>query len=197
MQTNDRRYIGLLQLDTNSKLSWPTVVEREPKCPFPIATTSMSRWGCKLFLWIAPLTFDPYFIMLSLARRHEVPFLSLWYSISDWIPVSRTTGEHSNHYANCCIFIGRCMQKHNHAIIDERTQFFRKIYLSLYLKVFERVTKGFTVWKMSWRLKRTATYWNPTLMTITAFLSRSPGLLNQGLGTQYLWDMVLIPVSSL
>ena len=27
------------------------------------------------------------------------------------------------------------------------TQFFRKIYLSLYLNVFERVTKGFTVWE--------------------------------------------------
>ena len=37
----------------------------------------------------------------------------------------------------------------------------------------------------------------PTLMAITAFLSRSPGLLNRWLGTQLLWDMVLIPVFSL
>ena len=59
------------------------------------------------------------------------------------------------------------------------TQVFRKIYLSLYLKGFERVTKGFTVWEVSWRLNRTATYW-PPLMAITTFLSRSPGLLNQG-----------------
>ena len=37
----------------------------------------------------------------------------------------------------------------------------------------------------------------PTLMAITAFLSRSPGLLNRGPGAQPLWDMVLIPASSL
>ena len=49
------------------------------------------------------------------------------------------------------------MQNHND---DTRraTQFFRKIYLSLYLKGFERVTKGFTV-RGSWRPNRTATYW--------------------------------------
>ena len=33
----------------------------------------------------------------------------------------------------------------------------------------------------SWRPKRTATYWPPTLMAIT-FLSHSPGLLNRGPG---------------
>ena len=71
------------------------------------------------------------------------------------------------------------MQKHIQ-YKDERTEFFRKIYLSLYLKRFERVTKGFTVWEVSWRLNRTASYWPPTLMAITAFLSRSPGLLNRG-----------------
>ena len=40
----------------------------------------------------------------------------------------------------------------------------------------------------------------PTLLAITAFLSRSPGLLNQGpggLGAQPLWDMILTPASSL
>ena len=37
----------------------------------------------------------------------------------------------------------------------------------------------------------------PTLMAITVFLSRSPGLLNRGLGAQPLWDMFLIPASSL
>ena len=46
---------------------------------------------------------------------------------------------------------------------DERRHFFRKIYHSLYLKGFERVTKGFTVWEVSWRLNRTATYWPPLL----------------------------------
>ena len=42
----------------------------------------------------------------------------------------------------CNILICRCMQKHIQHNKDERTQFFRKIYLSLYLKGFERVTKG-------------------------------------------------------
>ena len=37
----------------------------------------------------------------------------------------------------------------------------------------------------------------PTLMAITAFLYRSPGLVNRGPGAQPLWDMVLIPASSL
>ena len=37
----------------------------------------------------------------------------------------------------------------------------------------------------------------PTLMAITAFLSRSPGLLNREPGVQPLWDMFLIPASSL
>ena len=50
---------------------------------------------------------------------------------------------------------------------------------------------------MTWRLNRTATYWPPTPMAITAFLSRSPGLLNRGPGAQPLWDMFLIPASSL
>ena len=67
------------------------------------------------------------------------------------------------------------MQKHIQHNKDERKHFFRKIYLSLYLKWFERVTKCFTVWEVSWRLNRTATYWGP----------------------QPLWDMVPIPASSL
>ena len=46
---------------------------------------------------------------------------------------------------------------------EERTQFFRKIYHSLYLKGFESITKYFTVWEVSWRLNRTATYWPPIL----------------------------------
>ena len=37
----------------------------------------------------------------------------------------------------------------------------------------------------------------PTLMALTAFLSRSPGLLNRGLGAHPLRDMFLIPASSL
>ena len=47
---------------------------------------------------------------------------------------------------------------------------FRKIYLSLYLKSL--CVRG------RWRPNRTATYW-PPLLWPSAFLSRSPGLLNR------------------
>ena len=50
-----------------------------------------------------------------------------------------------------------CIQNHNDGTIRSATQFFRKIYLSLYLKEIKRVTKGFTV-RGSWRPNRTATY---------------------------------------
>ena len=86
------------------------------------------------------------------------------------------------HILHMQLYIHIYMQKHIQHIKDERTLFFTKIYLSLYLKGFKRVTKGFTVWEVSWRLNRTATHWRPTLMAITAFLSRSPGLPNQGPG---------------
>ena len=43
---------------------------------------------------------------------------------------------------SCNIHISRYMQKHIQHNKDEWTQFFRKIYFSLYLKGFERVTKG-------------------------------------------------------
>ena len=61
---------------------------------------------------------------------------------------------------------------------DERTQFFRKINLSLYWKG--------CVWEGVGDRTKTATYWPPTLLAITAFLSRSPGLLNRGPGAQSL-----------
>ena len=48
----------------------------------------------------------------------------------------------------------------------------------------------------SWRPNRAATYW-PPLLWPSAFLSRSPGLLNRGPGAQPLWDMFLDPASSL
>ena len=66
------------------------------------------------------------------------------------------------------------VRKHNDNTIKTSDTVLRKIYLSLYLK-------GLCV-RGSWRLNRIATYWPPTLLAITAFLSRSPGLLNQGPG---------------
>ena len=64
---------------------------------------------------------------------------------------------------------------------DERTQFFRKIYLSLYLKGFERVVCEREL-ETEQRLQHIDP--PPTLLAITAFLSRSPGLLNRGTGAQ-------------
>ena len=63
------------------------------------------------------------------------------------------------------------MHKHNDTIIKTSDTVLRKIYLSLYLK-------GLCV-RGSWRPNRTATYWPPTLLAITAFISRSPGLLKR------------------
>ena len=71
------------------------------------------------------------------------------------------------------------MQNHNNDTIKTSAQFLRKIYLSLYLKGFERVTKGFTVWG-ELEAEQDCNILTPTLMAITAFLSRSPGLLNWG-----------------
>ena len=74
------------------------------------------------------------------------------------------------------------MQKHIQHNKDKRTQFFRKIYLSLYTKWFERVTKGIICdrWVGDWTELQ---HIDPqTLLATAAFLSRSPGLLNQGPG---------------
>ena len=89
------------------------------------------------------------------------------------------------------LYIYIYVRKHNDDNKDEQTQFFWKIYLSLYSKGFERVTKGIIVWEVSWRLNRTATYWPPLFWPS----SISPGLLNWG--PSLCWDMVLIPASSL
>ena len=72
------------------------------------------------------------------------------------------------------------MQKYVQHNKDERTHFFRKIYLSLYLKGFERVTKGFNCVRGELEAEQNCNRLTPTLMAITAFLSRSPGLLNRG-----------------
>ena len=60
-------------------------------------------------------------------------------------------------------------------------QFFRKIYLSLYLKGFERVTQRFYC-ERELETEQNCNILTPTLMAITTFLSRSPGLLNRGPG---------------
>ena len=53
------------------------------------------------------------------------------------------------------------------------------------------------MWVMSWRLNRTATYWPPLLWQRQRFFPVLLGCLTRGLGAQPVWDMVLIPASSL
>ena len=65
-----------------------------------------------------------------------------------------------------------CMQNRNDDKIKTSDTVIRKIYLSLYLK-------GLCM-RESWRPNRTAAYWLPLLWP-SAFLSRSPRLLNWGL----------------
>ena len=75
------------------------------------------------------------------------------------------------------------MQKHIQHNKDERTQFFRKIYLSLYWKGSKGLRRVLLCerWVRDWTELQLLT---PTLMAITAFLSRSTGLLNRGPGGQ-------------
>ena len=54
--------------------------------------------------------------------------------------------------------------------MNERTHFFIKIFLSLF--ILERVDVGY-VWEVSWRRGQTATYWPQVLLTIAALLSHS------------------------
>ena len=79
-----------------------TVVQSDPKAPLAIATTPRSRGGRDPFPGLLHFTLDAYLIMLSVKQggiKHQ--YFSLWYDLArDWTPVSRTIGEHSNHYAN-------------------------------------------------------------------------------------------------
>ena len=75
----------------------------------------MCRGGRYSFPWIAPLYLWslPYNILSAKQGSIKYHFFSLWYdSTWDWTSVTRTIGEHSNHYANawhimpmsCCAF---------------------------------------------------------------------------------------------
>ena len=85
------------------------------------------------------------------------------------------------------------MQEHKRRNEDERTQFFRKIYLSLYLKGFER----FYCVRGELETEQNCNILTPTLMAITAFLSRSLGLLNRGPEGPLCWVLVLFTASFL
>ena len=74
------------------------------------------------------------------------------------------------------------MQKHNDAM---KTSGPRSL---------EKYTSHFTervVCERELETEQNCNILTPTLMAITAFLSRTPGLLNRG----FLWDMFLIPAS--
>ena len=105
----------------------------------------------------------------------------------------------------CCIAM-TTMHTHIHACRNittqwrRATQFFRKIYLSLYLKGFERVTKGFTVWEESWRVGDWTELQHIDPHSYghnSVYFPFSWAAQPKGLGAQPLWDMVLIPASSL
>ena len=67
------------------------------------------------------------------------------------------------------------MQKHIQHNKDVRTQFFRKIYLTFYLKGY--------VWEVSWRLNKDSKILPPSVpLAIAVLLFRFPGLLNRGPG---------------
>ena len=87
------------------------------------------------------------------------------------------------------LYIHICMQKNIQHNKDKQTQFFRKIYLSLYWKD--------CVWEVSWRLNRTATYWPPLFWLSQPFFPILLGCSTRGLGSSLCWDIVLIPASSL
>ena len=71
------------------------VVEGDLKASFSIATTLRCMGGRYSFPLIAPLY--PWSVPYNtecLAKRHQVPFLSLWYNSTwDWTQVTRAIGE--------------------------------------------------------------------------------------------------------
>ena len=84
------------------------------------------------------------------------------------------------------------MQKHNDAIKTSGHSSLEK-YTSNFIW---KGSKGLCV-RGSWRLNRTATYWPPLFWLSQPFFPILLGCSIGGLGAQPLWDMVLIPASSL
>ena len=95
------------------------------------------------------------------------------------------------------------LYNHNHIYIymqkkinnnDERTHFFRKIYLSHFIR---NGWKGLCV-RGCLETEQTTTYWPQIPLSLAALLSRSVGLLNRGSwGPSPLWELVLTTASYL
>ena len=81
-----------------SKVKLGNIVEGDSKAPFSIGVGE----GATPFPALSHFTLNPYLIMLSVKQGGiKYHFLCLWYDTTrDWTQVSRTSGEHSNHYAN-------------------------------------------------------------------------------------------------
>ena len=78
---------------------------------------------------------------------------------------------------------------------DERTHFYRKIYLSHF--ILERVAKRLCV-RGELETEQTATYWPQIPLSLATLLSRSTGLLNRrSWGPSPLWELVLTTASYL
>ena len=89
------------------------------------------------------------------------------------------------------------MRKYSQHNNDERTHFFRKIYLSNFIRNgCERVAKGLCV-RGELETEQTATYWPPVPLSLVALLSRSAGLLNRGSwGPIALYWVLVLPTAS-
>ena len=75
------------------------------------------------------------------------------------------------------LYTYKCRSKINNN--DERTQFFRKIYLSHCIRNgCERIAKGLCV-RSELETEQTATYWPPVPLSLAELLSRSARLLNR------------------
>ena len=93
-------------------------------------------------------------------------------------------------YQPCNILI--CMQKHSQHNNDERTQFFRKIYISHFIRNSMKGLREGYVWGVSFRLNKAATYWPPALLVIATLLSHPAGLLNlKGPALCWVWFSLL------
>ena len=78
------------------------MVQSDLKAPFTIATTPKSSGGCYSFPWIAPLTLDPYLIILIVKQEgYKNPFLKFWFDLT-WnkSPVYQTIGKHNEVFTN-------------------------------------------------------------------------------------------------
>ena len=68
-------YIYIIVYCTYIYISWLIIVEDDPtKASFSIAITLRCKEGCCSFLWVAPLTLDPYLIMVLSKKTSSTIF---------------------------------------------------------------------------------------------------------------------------